>query len=183
MGYEIFTYLPNLLLASIVLQKRDALLRILTVPIQGRIVLAYTVQKMLMKRFVLRLLPLILVAIIGLVGLTGCSSGTSGMMTGNYRQDTLMLVDSLRTAIALPEDAPEKAEAQAQARLLINDFASRYRRDSSVSALTSFTTMRTALNGLAAHYTSYPNRPVPEKLKTRLNQQFRQVEAAVNRGA
>jgi len=30
--------------------------------------------------------------------------------------------------------------------------------------------MRTALNSLAGHYSSYPNRPVPEKLKQRLEQ-------------
>ncbi|MEM1309725.1 MAG: photosystem II protein Psb27, partial [Cyanobacteria bacterium P01_H01_bin.153] len=38
-------------------------------------------------------------------------------------------------------------------------------------------------NGLAGHYSSYPNRPVPEKLKQRLEQEFKQVEAALKRGA
>ncbi|MDJ1181119.1 photosystem II protein Psb27 [Roseofilum sp. BLCC_M91] len=131
-----------------------------------------------MKRFFARLLPLILVAIVGLVG---CSS-TPSVITGNYSQDTLNMVDSLRTAIELPEDAPNKAEAQAEARELINQYASRYRRDKSVSTLTSFTTIRTALNSLAGHYSSYPNRPVPEKLKKRINQELRQVEAALKRG-
>lgn len=93
------------------------------------------------------------------------------------------MVDSLRTAIELPEDAPDKAQAQAEARELINQYASRYRRDKSVSTLTSFTTIRTALNSLAGHYSSYPNRPVPEKLKKRINQELRQVEAALKRGA
>lgn len=93
------------------------------------------------------------------------------------------MVDSLRTAIELPEDAPNKAEAQAEARELINQYASRYRRDRSVATLTSFTTIRTALNSLAGHYSSYPNRPVPEKLKQRINQELRQVEAALKRGA
>ncbi|MBD0363369.1 MAG: photosystem II protein Psb27, partial [Coleofasciculus sp. C3-bin4] len=47
----------------------------------------------------------------------------------------------------------------------------------------SFTTMRTALNSLAGHYSSYPNRPLPQKLKTRLEQEFKQVENALNRGS
>jgi photosystem II Psb27 protein len=47
----------------------------------------------------------------------------------------------------------------------------------------SYTTMRTALNSLAAHYAAYPNRPVPDKLKENLDQKFKQVEAALERGA
>jgi photosystem II Psb27 protein len=94
-----------------------------------------------------------------------------------------MLVNSLRTAIELPNDDPSKAEAQADAKMLINDFASRYRRDPKVENLSSFTTMRTALNAIAGHYSSYPNRPLPDKLKTRVEQELKQVEAALRRGA
>lgn len=133
-----------------------------------------------MKSLIARLLALVLVAV---VGLTGCSAGTSGMLTGDYRQDTLMLVDSLRNSISLPDDDPAKLEAQAEAKAVISDFASRYRRDSSVANLSSFTTMRTALNAIAGHYSSYPNRPLPEKLKTRVEQELKQVESALNRGA
>jgi len=133
-----------------------------------------------MKRYLSRLLALVLVAVIGL---TGCSSSNSLGMTGNYRQDTLTLLQSLRTAIELPDDAAEKVAAQAQARENIKDFASRYRRDDSLAKLSSFTTIRTALNSLAAHYSSYPNRPLPQKLKDRLEQEFTQVESALNRGS
>jgi photosystem II Psb27 protein len=133
-----------------------------------------------MKRYLSRLLALVLVAVIGL---TGCSSSNSLGMTGDYRQDTLTLLQSLRTAIELPDDAAEKAAAQAQARENIKDFASRYRRDDSLAKLSSFTTIRTALNSLAAHYSSYPNRPLPQKLKDRLEQEFTQVESALNRGS
>ncbi len=133
-----------------------------------------------MKRYLSRLFALVLVAVIGLVG---CSSNSTTGLSGDYRQDTFALLQSLRTAIELPEDAPEKAEAQAEAREKINDFASRYRRDSSVATLSSFTTMRTALNSLAGHYSSYPNRPLPKKLKTRLEQEFQQVENALKRGS
>ncbi|MFO0170955.1 MAG: photosystem II protein Psb27, partial [Aphanizomenon sp.] len=33
------------------------------------------------------------------------------------------------------------------------------------------------------HYSSYPNRPVPEKLKKRLDTEFKQVELSLRRGA
>ncbi|AFY46445.1 photosystem II protein Psb27 [Nostoc sp. PCC 7524] len=133
---------------------------------------------MLMNRYWSRLLALILVAVIGLVG-----CGSLDSLTGDYRQDTLAVVNILRTAIELPQDSPEKAAIQAEARQKINDFSARYQRVNSVSGLSSFTTMRTALNSLAGHYSSYPNRPVPEKLKNRLEQEFNQVEAALRRGA
>lgn len=134
-----------------------------------------------MKRFFSRLLSLAL-SLVLVVGLMGCTSSPTGL-TGNYREDTLSLISSLRTALELPNDDPAKAEAQAEARQKINDFSARYRRDGSLTKLSSFTTMRTALNSLAGHYSSYPNRPVPDKLKKRLAQEFNQVEAALKRGA
>ena len=135
-----------------------------------------------MKRYLSRLLSLVLVVYIGLMGFSAAANA-SDSLSGDYRQDTLSVLNSLRTAIQLPNDAPDKGPAQAEARKLINDFASRYRRDSSVTKLNSFTTMRTALNSLAGHYSSYPNRPVPQKLKDRLEQEFKQIETAVSRGA
>jgi photosystem II Psb27 protein len=133
-----------------------------------------------MKRYLSSLFALFLVVVIGL---TGCSSGSTTGLTGDYRQDTVALLSSLRTAIQLPENTPDKAAAQNEARQKIYDFASRYRRDSALTKLPSFTTMRTALNSLAGHYSSYPNRPLPEKLKERLEYEFKQVELALNRGA
>ncbi|PSN19981.1 photosystem II protein Psb27 [filamentous cyanobacterium CCP5] len=133
-----------------------------------------------MKKLLARLFAVLLVAVIGL---TGCSGGTSGKLTGDYQQDTLALIDSLRTAIELPNDSPDKLAAQSEAKKFINDFASRYRRDDSVAGLTSFTTMRTALNAIAGHYTSYPNRPISDKLHERIEKEFARVEAALRRGA
>lgn len=133
---------------------------------------------MLMKRYWSRLLALVLVVAISLMG---CSSPDS--LTGDYRQDTLAVVQILRNVLELSEDSPNKAAVQAEARQKINDFSARYQRANSVSGLSSFTTMRTALNSLAGHYSSYPNRPVPQKLKDRLEQEFNQVETALRRGA
>lgn len=135
-----------------------------------------------MKRYLSRLLALVLVVCVGLMGCSSVSEGSLGL-TGDYRQDTLTMIDSLRSALQLPEGAPEKSVAQTQARQLINDFSARYRRDSSLTKLPSYTTIRTALNSLAGHYSSYPNRPVPQKMKDRLEQEFKQVEQAIERGA
>ena len=134
-------------------------------------------HRRLMKRYWSRLLALVLVLAIGLMG---CSSPDS--LTGNYSQDTLAVVNIMKNALDLPDDAPNKTAIQAEARQKINDFSARYQRVSSVSGLNSFTTMRTALNSLAGHYSSYPNRPVPQKLKKRLQLEFQQVETALKRG-
>jgi len=130
-----------------------------------------------MKRYWSRLLALVFVLAIALMG---CSSPDS--LTGNYSQDTLAVVDIMKNVLELPNDAPDKAAIQAEARQKINDFSARYQRVSSVSTLNSFTTMRTALNSLAGHYSSYPNRPLPEKLKKRLQLELKQVETALKRG-
>ena len=135
---------------------------------------------MFMKRHWSRLLSLLLAVVISLMGSSSANAATS--LGGDYRQDTLSVVNTLKTALDLPEGSLDKAAAQAEARQKINDFAARYRRDSKVSSLSSFTTMRTALNSLAGHYSSYPNRPLPEKLKRRLEQEFKQVESALSRG-
>ncbi|QZZ23301.1 photosystem II protein Psb27 [Leptothermofonsia sichuanensis E412] len=135
-----------------------------------------------MKRYLSRLLSLLLVVCISLVGCSAAPEGSIGL-TGDYRQDTLAMVNTLRDAIALPDDSPEKVSVQAQARQLINDFSARYRRDDSLTRLSSYTTMRTALNSLAGHYSSYPNRPIPQKLKDRLETEFKQIELAISRGA
>ncbi|MEA5620345.1 photosystem II protein Psb27 [Cronbergia sp. UHCC 0137] len=132
-----------------------------------------------MKPYWSRLLALVLVVAIGLIGCTGSPDS----LTGDYRQDTLAVINTLKQAINLTNDSPDKIAVQAEARQKINDFSARYQRVNSVSGLNSFTTMRTALNGLAGHYSSYPNRPIPEKLKTRLTKELQQVEASLRRGA
>ncbi|HEY9818784.1 MAG TPA: photosystem II protein Psb27 [Candidatus Obscuribacterales bacterium] len=131
-----------------------------------------------MKRILSRIFALLLVCTVAM----GCAASPGGL-SGDYRQDTLSLIDTLRTAIEMPEGTPEKAGVQADARQMINDFSARYRRNGSYTRLSSFTTMQTALNALAGHYSSYPNRPVPAKLQDRLELEFKRVEAALRRGA
>lgn len=134
-----------------------------------------------MKRILSRLWAFAMVAVIGLTGCSGDGLSADGL-TGVYRTDTIAVIESLRTAVNMTKEDPNLGEAQMDARDKINAFAARYRRGAPAS-LGSFTTMRTALNALAGHYSSYPNRPVPEKLKNRLEQEFKQVEMALRREA
>ena len=133
---------------------------------------------MFSKKYLSRLLALVVVVSISLMG---CGSNPSGL-SGNYREDTIAVLDNLRTAIELPDDASNKKEVVTLARRQISDYASRYRRNSKTAGLRSFTTMQTALNAIAGYYSSYGNRPVPEKLRNRLNDEFRQVEISLKRG-
>jgi photosystem II Psb27 protein len=115
------------------------------------------------------------------IGLVGCSSPSG--LSGNYGQDTLKVIETLTTAIDLTDDAPDKADVQSLARQQINDYISRYRRDSKNGGLRSFTTMQTALNALAGYYTAYGSRPIPDKLKARLKQEFNIVELSLKKEA
>jgi photosystem II Psb27 protein len=134
-----------------------------------------------MKRYWSLLLSIVLVVVIGLMGFP--YSANADTLTGNYSQDTLTVVSILKDALEIPDDAPNRAASQTEARQKINEFAARYQRNNSVASLSSFTTMRTVVNSLAGHYSSYPNRPVPQKLKDRLQEEFIQVESALKRGA
>lgn len=133
---------------------------------------------MFFKSYLSRLLALVLVAVIAL---TGCGGSATGL-SGDYTQDTLTVIETLTTAIDLPNDADDKQEIQSLAKEQINDYISRYRRNDTSGGLRSFTTMQTALNALAGYYTSYGNRPIPEKLKKRLKQEFKRAEIAIKRG-
>ncbi len=114
--------------------------------------------------------------------LTACGTDTYGL-TGNYVDDTVAVADALITTVAISPDDPGRGEAETYARGLINDYMARYRPQSAVNGLSSFTTMQTALNSIAGHYTNYPNRPVPDALKDRVSKELKKAENAATRGA
>ncbi|OKH17762.1 photosystem II protein Psb27 [[Limnothrix rosea] IAM M-220] len=136
----------------------------------------------MLRRILSRLVALVLVVTVSFAGLAGCSGETPTGITGKYVDDTLLVVENLTAAIELPADAPNRSEVQAEARQQMNEYMSRYRRDSKVSGLRSFTTMQTALNALAGYYSSFGNRPLPNKLKARLTKEFDSVNISVKRG-
>ena len=115
--------------------------------------------------------------------LTACSGDADARLTGDYVEDTVSVSRTLRDVIDLPQDAENHAEAEAEARSLINDYMSRYRPQPRVNGLSSFTTMQTALNSLAGHYASYANRPLPEALHDRLAKELVKAEKSVIRGS
>ena len=95
----------------------------------------------------------------------------------------MAVAQSLLTTIAIPQDDPGHAAAETEARALINNYMARYRPQSRVNGLSSFTTMQTALNSLAGHYTNYANRPLPDALRERLEKELHKAERNVVRGA
>jgi photosystem II Psb27 protein len=135
----------------------------------------------MIKSYLSKLLTLVLVISISFLGYIDTASAN---LTGKYTEDTLSVLESLTVAIDLPVDADsqQKKATEKEARQQINDYISRYRKDTKYGGLKSFTTMQTALNSLAGYYTSYGNRPLPDKLKTRISQEFKQVEFALKKG-
>ena len=115
--------------------------------------------------------------------LTACSGDAEARLSGDYVEDTVAVSRTLLTVIDLPQDDPTHAEAEADARALINDYMSRYRPQPRVNGLSSFTTMQTALNSLAGHYASYANRPLPEALHDRIAKELNKAEKSVVRGS
>jgi photosystem II Psb27 protein len=125
---------------------------------------------------------LVALCLCGCLLLSSCSGSSTGL-SGNYVDDTVAVAGSLLSTIALSADDPGRAEAETQARGLMNDYMARYRPRSAVNGLSSFTTMQTALNSLAGHYANYPNRPLPEALQERLSKELKKAEASATRGA
>eukprot|EP00276_Gloeochaete_wittrockiana_P007663 CAMPEP_0184651064 /NCGR_PEP_ID=MMETSP0308-20130426/8629_1 /TAXON_ID=38269 /ORGANISM="Gloeochaete witrockiana, Strain SAG 46.84" /LENGTH=212 /DNA_ID=CAMNT_0027085013 /DNA_START=51 /DNA_END=689 /DNA_ORIENTATION=- len=95
----------------------------------------------------------------------------------NYQADTEGILSLLRETV----DSPN-ADNVAATRKAMNDYASMYRRNARVSGLKSYDTIKTLINSLAGHYNNYgPNRPLPKKLKARVEVLFQTIEKALAR--
>ena len=102
-------------------------------------------------------------------------------MSGDYTKDTISVVKALKEAVDTPKDASNKDEIREESLSLITDYISRYRNRGLVNKTQSFTTMQTALNAMAGHYKNFATRPLPEKLKERLNKELSLAEKMVLR--
>ncbi len=102
-------------------------------------------------------------------------------MTGDYTKDTVTVVKTLKEAIEITKESPNKDEIREESLSLITDYISRYRNRGLVNKTQSFTTMQTALNAMAGHYKNFATRPLPEKLKERLNKELSLAEKMVLR--
>ncbi len=103
-------------------------------------------------------------------------------ISGKYEDDTIFVIHKLQETIEIPNDAEGHSQVENEAIDLITDYMSVYRNRQGATSLNSFTTMQTALNSLAGHYKNYSNRPLPEKLKDRLNKELTKAEKSVQRG-
>ncbi|WP_320667298.1 photosystem II protein Psb27 [Prochlorococcus sp. MIT 1307] len=97
---------------------------------------------------------------------------SGALMSGDYISDTVSVAHSLQETIAIPKDEERKPEAEIEAVQLITAYISRYRNRSQVNQSMSYTTMQTALNAMAGHYKTFPNRVLPDQLKERLNNEL-----------
>ena len=59
------------------------------------------------KRLWSQLFALVLVVVIGL---TGCSASPGGLV-GDYRQDTLAVLNSMKSVLELPDDSPRQTSS------------------------------------------------------------------------
>jgi len=104
------------------------------------------------------------------LGLTVEASGA--LMSGDYISDTISVAKSLQETIAIPKENESESEAKSEAVQLITAYISRYRNRSQVNRTLSYTTMQTALNSMAGHYKTFPNRVLPDQLKERLTNEL-----------
>ncbi|KGG12884.1 MULTISPECIES: photosystem II protein Psb27 [Prochlorococcus] len=103
------------------------------------------------------------------------------LMTGDFVQDTISVAENLKSTVDIPDDSADRSTAKDEALELITAYISRYRNRPQVNGTTSFTTMQTALNAMAGHYKTFKDRPIPEKLKARLNKELSRAEKIVQK--
>jgi len=133
----------------------------------------------LFTRMIKTALSICLSILLILLPLGGSAEAGRTSMTGDYLKDTVTVSKSLKETISSAESEGDHLEEDQETVFLITDYISRYRNRPQVNKRVSFTTMQTALNSLAGHYKTFPNRPVPEKLKDRLNKELSKAEDLV----
>ena len=134
-----------------------------------------------LNNFVMKALSIFIALIISFGMTISPSYAASSSMSGDYVKDTITVVKTLKVAIETPKDATNKDEVREESLSLITDYISRYRNRGLVNKTQSFTTMQTALNAMAGHYKNFASRPLPEKLKERLNKELSLAEKMVLR--
>jgi photosystem II Psb27 protein len=103
-------------------------------------------------------------------------------INGDYYPDAAKVVAHMRLATSLDKGAPDMEKIALNTKKEMIDFVSFYRRFTNVSGKQSFSTLYTAINVLAGHYTSYgPKFPVPEKRRKRLFQEYAEIEKNIKK--
>ena len=132
------------------------------------------------NKFLMKFLSICIGLIIFVLTISPSYAAPSSM-SGDYAKDTISVVKTLKAAIETPKDSSNKDEVREDSLSLITDYISRYRNRGLVNKTQSFTTMQTALNAMAGHYKNFASRPLPEKLKERLNKELSLAEKMVLR--
>ena len=135
----------------------------------------------LLKLLVQRVLIISLAGYLLLIPFSDTALAAKTSMTGDYSKDTVSVIRDLKDVIAITENEEEQTISDIEAVFLITDYISRYRNRPQINGSLSFTTMQTALNALAGHYKTFPNRPVPEKLRDRLNDELSKAEVLLEK--
>tara|TARA_Y100001968_G_scaffold292474_1_gene297706 strand:+ start:19542 stop:19976 length:435 start_codon:yes stop_codon:yes gene_type:complete len=124
-------------------------------------------------------LAIFISTVILLMPFNGQANAGKTSMTGDYVKDTINVIKTLKDEIILIESDNDQSMSKEEKVFLVTDYISRYRNRSQVNQTVSFTTMQTALNAVAGHYKTFPNRPVPDSLKDRLNKELSKAEDLV----
>ena len=130
----------------------------------------------LIRNYLYKAFSLIISVITCLTLISSPAFAAKSIMSGDYTKDTVSVVQTLKNAIETPKDAENKDEVRDEALSVITDYISRYRNRGMVNGTQSFTTMQTALNAMAGHYKNFATRPLPDKLKERLNKELSLAE-------
>ena len=133
----------------------------------------------LYKKIIRNCFSVILVLLIAFAPFVKPIAAEQISMSGDFVKDTVSVADSLKETIGMSDDNENLSEAKEEALGLITAYISRYRNRPQVNSSSSFTTMQTALNAMAGHYKTFSNRPLPEKLKERLNKELTRAEKIV----
>jgi len=134
-----------------------------------------------MARVTLHLVAALLALVLTLPGCTGADAHG---LTGRYVDDTMTVITALRQAIDVDVADPTYRQVERESHDLMDDYIARYRRNPAIKGMGSFTIMQTSLNSLAGHYANFENRPIPEKLRNRLQKQWEMAaDLSVRRGA
>lgn len=100
-----------------------------------------------------------------------------------YDEDAAKVRDHMLLATTLAKGADRMEDYGKNMKKEMVDFVSYYRRFPQIAGKPSFSTLYTAINVLAGHYTSYGYKyPLPEKRRKRLFQEYAEIAKSLKRG-
>eukprot|EP00540_Astrosyne_radiata_P018874 CAMPEP_0116850350 /NCGR_PEP_ID=MMETSP0418-20121206/16106_1 /TAXON_ID=1158023 /ORGANISM="Astrosyne radiata, Strain 13vi08-1A" /LENGTH=157 /DNA_ID=CAMNT_0004482227 /DNA_START=8 /DNA_END=482 /DNA_ORIENTATION=- len=100
-----------------------------------------------------------------------------------YDDDAARIRSHMVVATGLAKGSDRMEDFGKNMKKEMTDFVSYYRRFPNTAGKPSFSTLYTAINVLAGHYTSYGFKyPLPEKRRKRLYQEYAEISKSLKRG-